>query len=761
MKIKLNIFGYLLVFALFSGNVFSQVINDPLQGSTVGTKYGGSFNSEGYQPGIGNNHILYDINPNTIVNGYIEFEVKGFNPASLPVDEDHAFAILYDGRGISEPVAYFNDFKYNYFRWNFHWRQNKNAFKCVVTCAAPTTERINSTYAVYPGGGDLRDWFSEPTGTGITWNTSTWYKMKIEWNNKTFTASVNGTVVWTTSGPYDYVPQDLRIWLGSGPDKYNADVNVTYRNFKLVDLGGGSTNYLNISPTSKSVSSSAGSASFNVTSNVSWNISDNATWITLAPSSGSNNASVTATYQQNTSTSSRTATLTLTGGGFTRTATVTQSGSTATDYLTVSKDTLETISLVDTLSFQITSNISWTISESLDWISVTPVSGTNNATVLVDFLENQSFSKRSGFITVSGGGITKNIFVVQNGIYPYINVDPDTHNVDYSGGQVVSEITSNVNWVVDKNVDWVTLSTSDSSGNVSLLITCSKNNNKEARETSIAVHNDSISKSITIKQGSSNFYLSAFPSSWNVSRNSGSVNFSVESNVNWSIINQSDWIKTSIIDSSGNAVVSAQYTRNTDTTSRVADLVISNDELSDTVKIIQAAAPPVTIDVQINPANSGTVNGAGTFGQGSSIKLEAISSEGWKFDNWTENSTILSVDTLYSLVLNASKVIVANFSINTAIRESNIIPTEFVLSQNYPNPFNPSTNIQFGLPKRSNVIIKIHNVLGKEVSLLLNETLEEGLYRISFNASNLPSGMYFYTIDADNFKATKKMLLIK
>ena len=114
MIIKKYISAIVLFTFLPLFNNFSQVLSDPLQGSTIGTQYGGSFTGEGYQPGIGNNHIHYNI-PTQIVNGYIEFEVKGFNPAAVPVDEDHAFAIIYDSRGITEPINYFTGFKFNYF----------------------------------------------------------------------------------------------------------------------------------------------------------------------------------------------------------------------------------------------------------------------------------------------------------------------------------------------------------------------------------------------------------------------------------------------------------------------------------------------------------------------------------------------------------------------------------------------------------------------------------------------------------------------
>jgi len=89
------------------------------------------------------------------------------------------------------------------------------------------------------------------------------------------------------------------------------------------------------------------------------------------------------------------------------------------------------------------------------------------------------------------------------------------------------------------------------------------------------------------------------------------------------------------------------------------------------------------------------------------------------------------------------------------------VPTEFRLSQNYPNPFNPSTSIEFSIPKTTNVSLKIYDLLGKEVTTLLDEKKSTGTYKVNFNASNLASGIYVYRLETDEFIDTKKLLLLK
>jgi len=88
-------------------------------------------------------------------------------------------------------------------------------------------------------------------------------------------------------------------------------------------------------------------------------------------------------------------------------------------------------------------------------------------------------------------------------------------------------------------------------------------------------------------------------------------------------------------------------------------------------------------------------------------------------------------------------------------------PSKFKLHQNYPNPFNPKTTISYELPERSRVKITIHNLIGQEIVTLIDKEQDSGKYYISFDASKLPSGVYFYRIEAGKFVEVKKMTLLK
>ncbi len=89
------------------------------------------------------------------------------------------------------------------------------------------------------------------------------------------------------------------------------------------------------------------------------------------------------------------------------------------------------------------------------------------------------------------------------------------------------------------------------------------------------------------------------------------------------------------------------------------------------------------------------------------------------------------------------------------------LPKEFYLGQNYPNPFNPTTTIQYGIPAAGVVQLKVYNMLGCEVAILVNRYMSSGVYEVEFNGVNLSSGIYFYEITSNKFSQIKKMIFLK
>jgi hypothetical protein len=89
------------------------------------------------------------------------------------------------------------------------------------------------------------------------------------------------------------------------------------------------------------------------------------------------------------------------------------------------------------------------------------------------------------------------------------------------------------------------------------------------------------------------------------------------------------------------------------------------------------------------------------------------------------------------------------------------VPLSYSLSQNYPNPFNPTTKISYSIRKPGLVKIELYNTLGQKVRTLVDEVKPAGAYTVEVQANNLPSGIYFYRINAGDFRQVRKMLLMK
>jgi hypothetical protein len=139
--------------------------------------------------------------------------------------------------------------------------------------------------------------------------------------------------------------------------------------------------------------------------------------------------------------------------------------------------------------------------------------------------------------------------------------------------------------------------------------------------------------------------------------------------------------------------------------------------------------------------------------------------------NWTQiNDGFNPVPTVYSLAIANNYIFAGTYGYSVWKRSLSItevknispeMPSDFALHQNYPNPFNPVTNIKFDIPKSEFVTVKIFDVTGREIETLLSEQLQAGRYSISWDATNYPSGVYFYQLITNSYSQTKKMILIK
>ena len=141
--------------------------------------------------------------------------------------------------------------------------------------------------------------------------------------------------------------------------------------------------------------------------------------------------------------------------------------------------------------------------------------------------------------------------------------------------------------------------------------------------------------------------------------------------------------------------------------------------------------------------------------------VEGITLWGWRPGLWRndEGAYIINEDGTERPALKWLRDYLA--SVVISVEDNKQDPHSFQLYNNYPNPFNPSTTIGFSLPKKSNVKLSVYNILGEEVAVVMDGQMNAGEHRITFKASNLSSGLYFYRLTAGEYVAVKKMMLIK
>ena len=171
---------------------------------------------------------------------------------------------------------------------------------------------------------------------------------------------------------------------------------------------------------------------------------------------------------------------------------------------------------------------------------------------------------------------------------------------------------------------------------------------------------------------------------------------------------------------------------------------------------------------------NGVASGAGAtglFAINSSLAFNSAGNLYALIDNGSGEDYLATIDTLTGIptLVTESPIAVHNLraiamiSVLTSVEteQKKQLPTSFALLQNYPNPFNPTTTVGYQIPNQSYVTLKIFDVLGREVVVLVNEKKDAGRYSVQWNASAMPSGIYFYRIQTGQFTETKRMILMK
>ena len=290
--------------------------------------------------------------------------------------------------------------------------------------------------------------------------------------------------------------------------------------------------------------------SVEISSNTKWTVSsDVSSWLTFSPLSGSNNGVLMITVTENETVSTRSAKITVNGDGLTQTVSVSQEG--AEPVLSLSTDTLEFSFAGEQKSVEISSNTDWTVSsDDSSWLTIAPLSGSNNGVVMITASENETVSARSAIITVKGDGLSQKVGVSQEGVPPVLTVSIESISFRYSAEQTTFTITSNIDWTISVNAEsssWLSVSPTSSSSNSSRITVSVKQNDSstEYRGGMITVSGGGITRNISVLQGLAPF-INVSPTTLTLSEDGDMKSFAVQSNCNWTISsNQTDWLNIS------------------------------------------------------------------------------------------------------------------------------------------------------------------------------------------------------------------------
>jgi len=385
-------------------------------------------------------------------------------------------------------------------------------------------------------------------------------------------------------------------------------------------------------------------SNFNVTtSNLSWTVSEIEPWIIIpgSSSSGFGNGSVTVQIFSNPGpTRYGNVNIEVAGIG-TRTVVVEQTGTAPAPTLTVSDSEFRVPSSMGFEEFDVFSNGDWTATSNDSWITITDPAGGNgtmDASVDFDFDANPTTNERTGTITVEGGGLTRTVTVIQDGMSLDLTVSPEVILlVNPSSATRLVKVTTSANWLAVSNDSWIQIITPTGgmgSGNEDLDLNIEENTSIDDRigTVTVTLEGTTISRTITVDQAGAAAVLTVSDDDLNVNALSGFEMVGIMSNKDWTATSSDSWISITPDAGSGDGTMRIDYTENTDLNGRNGTVTLSAQGCPDvTISVTQEGADAVlSVDNTIFSVNAPA--GMET--------LEIMSNKNWTIvsnDAWINN----------------------------------------------------------------------------------------------------------------------------
>ncbi|NWF90935.1 MAG: T9SS type A sorting domain-containing protein [Ignavibacteriaceae bacterium] len=450
----------------------------------------------------------------------------------------------------------------------------------------------------------------------------------------TTTFEIISNTVWTVEDNASWLTLSTNSGFGNATitASYSNNPNATQRSATITVTGGNkscsatltqeSTPTVTVEPANQEVAYTSGTTSFKIKTNRSWTASDDAAWMLISPTSGPNDETINVVFQANPSTNQRVGTITVISGGITVQVTVTQEAKPF--QLDVLPSDVNVTFVGDTIEISVSSNTTWSATENSSWLTLLQSSGSGDGTVRVAVAENLNLIDRNGIITISGGGITRSVMINQESM-PFLVLQPEEKFVGYSSGSTTFSIDGNRNWVATDDADWISVSPNTGEGTGTLTVNYADNLNITERVATITVEGGGLSKTITLTQKSTPILL-LNPDELFVENKEGSSTFSINSNRNWQIEENVEWLTVTPMSGTNDATINISFAENTDVIRRVGIITVHCAETSTSIKVTQNSSP----FLQVQPSDNTVANEQG------SINFAISTNRHWNIEYDTE-----------------------------------------------------------------------------------------------------------------------------
>ncbi|WP_421799068.1 BACON domain-containing protein [Haliscomenobacter sp.] len=606
-----------------------------------------------------------------------------------------------------------------------------------------------------------------------------------------FNITVSSNIAWTVSSN--------AAWLTTSPTSgsNNGTVTASYaantgaaRTGTLTFSGSGLTQTVTVnqadgrtfwvSPETYAAPATAGSFSFNVNASLfsTWTVNNNVSWLSVNQLSGFGNGTVTVTHTANVG-SIRTGVITISSGFESRTVTITQIGNTA-PVLSISPSTRSVGNAAGSFVASVTANVPWTASSNATWLSISPSTGTGNASVSLNHTAN-SGAERTGVVTLNGGGASTSITVTQAAA-PSLTVTPTSQSVASNAGSFPVAVSANIAWTVSSNANWLTASPASGANNGTVTANYTANAGV-ARTGTLTFSGSGITRTVTVSQAAptANF-LTVSPGSKTLPAGADTFQIIVRSNVAWTLISSGAWMLPGASNGNGNATSVIFYQQNQNAATRRDTLTFSGAGIVQKVVVTQNAGPGSSLGVSPSTINTSavassalvniTTNGCWTVSDDASWVLpgttEGVGNASLalfiQVNNAAARSATVSIDGnggIQTVVINqaaAASLIAPNLA---------IAPNNFQFGKQaasttpsmelFPNPAQDMVNIVLDAVdvKQQEIQLVVIDAYGRVV---MKQKMTSDFTKISL--ANLSNGMYTFSMLLPDAKMLSKKLIV-